>query len=184
MRIRYILLFVLGLSFLISACRPSPSTPFDALFEFPSTLEGADAALKNSVQVLAEEEVAGGLVILYSMPSKEAPSGEAGGNILARTFVTPEGRGWRAQASGSIGYSDSDDFVVAQTVGGNITDLTTAYGISDKGDNVRIEWSDGQIDIVPIADGVFLLSRPDTLAVRLVELLDSSGKVLESTEFD
>lgn len=179
MKFRYMLLFVLGLLFLISACRPGPSTPFDALFEFPSTLEGADAALKNSVQVLAEEEVAGGLVILYSMPSKET-----GGRTLRRTFVTPEGRGWRAQASGSIGYSDSDDFVAAQTVGGNITDLTTAYGISDKGDNVRIEWSDGQIDIVPIVDGVFLLSRPDTLAVRLVELLDSSGKVLESTEFD
>jgi len=179
MKFRYILLFVLGLLFLISACRPSPSTPFDALFEFPSTLEGADVALKNSVQVLAEEEVAGGLVILYSMPSKET-----GGRTLKRTFVTPEGTGWRAQASGSIDYSESDEFVAHQTVGGNITDLTTAYGISDKGDNVRIEWSDGQIDIVPIADGVFLLSRPDTLTVWLVELLDSSGKVLESTKFD
>ncbi len=70
----------------------------------------------------------------------------------------PKGMGWRAQSSGSTSYSKSDDFVASYAVGGNITDLTTAYGISKKGNSVRIEWSDGQIDIVPIEDGAFILS--------------------------
>lgn len=163
----------------LSACRPDHATPFDALTEWPGMLEGADSALLKSVQVLKEEEVAGGLVILYSIPSKE--SGE---HVLASTFVTPEGSGWRAQSSGWEEYSNSDDFVVSGIAGGNITDLTTVSGISNKGETVRIEWSDGQIDLLPVKDGTFLFSRPETLTFRRIELLDSAGEALESTEWD
>jgi hypothetical protein len=179
MRIKYVIqLFILALPIFISACRPYHPTPFDALTEWPGKLDGADSTVLESVQVLKEEEVAGGLVILYSIPSKE--SGEY---VLVSTFVTPEGSGWRAQSSGWKDYSISDDFVASGIAGGNITDLTTMSGISNKGETVRIEWSDGQIDIVPIEAGSFIFSRPETLTFRRVELLDGNGSVLESNEF-
>ena len=171
-------LFVLSLPILISACRPYHATPFDALTEWPGKLEGNDAVQLKSVQVLAEEEVAGGRVILYSFPSEET-----GKNLLVGTFVTPSGNGWRAQSSGGTDYSSSDDFVASGIAGGNITALTTVFGISNKGNNVRIQWSDGQIDTVHIEEGAFILSRPETLAVQRVVLLDTGGEILETREF-
>ena len=179
MRTRYLFpLFTLGLLVLIAACRPYHPTPFDALTEWPGKLEGADLTVLESVQVLKEEEVAGGLVILYSIPAKE--SGE---NILASTFVMPEGSGWQAQSSGWKDYSDADDFVTVYIAGGNITDLTAVSGISSEGEAVRVEWSDGRVDTAPIEGGSFILPRPETLTVRRVELLDGSGSVLVSNEF-
>ena len=180
MRIKYVIqLFVLAAPIFISACRPYQPTPIDALTEWPGKLDGADSALLESVQILKEEEVAGGLVILYSIPAKEP-----GEHVLVSTFVTPEGRGWRAQSSGWKDYSDSDDFVVSGIAGGNITDLTTVSGISNKGEVVRIEWSDGQIDLLPVEEGTFLFSRPETLTFRGIELLDRAGEALESREWD
>ena len=178
MSINYLLqLLALGLLLFVSACRPSPATPFEALTEWPGKLDGADSTVLESVQILKEEEAAGGLVILYSIPSDEP-----GENVLVSTFVTPEGSGWRAQSSGWKGYSSSDDFVVSGIAGGNITNLTTVSGISNKGETVRIEWSDGRIDFLPIESGVFLFSRPETLTYRRIELLDSDGEVMESAE--
>ncbi len=179
MKIRFVIqIFVLGLLFLVSACRPYHATPFAALTEWPGYLENADEILMASVEVIKEESVAGGLVIIYSMPSEET-----GKKVLVRTFVTPEGRGWRPQASSSVEYSNSENFVVHSTNGGNITPVTTVYGLSRKGDTIRIEWGDGQIDIVPIVDGAFVLSRPATLTILKIELLDVNGTVLESKEF-
>jgi hypothetical protein len=171
---RVISLFVIGLPLLISACRPYHATPFDALTEWPGKLENKNVDVLNSVQVLAEQEVAGGLVLLYSVPTEEA-----GQNILASTFVTPDVLGWRSQSTGSTNYSDSDDFAAAYFPGGNVTDLTTAYGISLKGDRVRIRWSDGQTDVLLLENPAFILARPETLTVRSIEILDSEGLVLE-----
>jgi len=197
-----LLTLILSIVLLVTGCsgwgRPFHPTPLDALTEFPGKLTHADRYVEESVEVLQEQEVAGGLVLLYRWQSPK--SQETDTYCLATTFVTPEGKGWRAQASGfhTIRPKElpsswepplfgceiaADTFVAGYTVGGNITSLTTASGLSHRGDAVHIVWSDGQIDVVPLKDGSFLLARPETLEVRRIELLDANGHVLESEEW-
>ncbi len=77
-----------------------------------------------------------------------------------------------------------DIFIAGYTVGGNVTHLTTAYGLSHRGHAVRIVWSDGQIDIAPLKAGSFLLARAETLKVQRIELLDANGSVLKTKGLD
>jgi hypothetical protein len=156
--------------------QPYYATPIEALTEFPGYLTETKTAL---VDVLAQEKVAGGIVLLYKFP---APSHEASGYCIATTFVTQkDGGSWRAQSGSRLGcgvnYLEMGDFVAAYTVGGNVTELTTVYGVG-QGHQVRIEWSDGQESTVFLANGVFLQSRPDTLQVERVELLNEVGEIL------
>ncbi len=180
----------LAISLALSACsrRPYHPTPLDALTELPGYLISTDYYDRNSVQVLQQKAIAGGLVILYRWQTYE--SIKTNTYCLAVTFVTPEGDGWRAQSSGFAGsenhrctISRSDGFVAEYTIGGNITDLTTVFGLSDRGDNVRVEWSDGAVSIVPIQNGTFLESRPEILQVRRIQLLDAQGDVLMSRQW-
>jgi hypothetical protein len=168
--------------------RPFHPTPLDALTESPGYLINPDHYIADSVVALQRQEVAGGLVLLYRWQTRQSQS--AGTYCVAATFVTPAGKGWRAQSSGSLGRAFSsgcqippDTFAAGYTVGANITSLTTAYGLAPRGDAVRIEWSDGQIDVVSPENGSFLLSRPETLAVRRIELLGADGQVLEDEEW-
>lgn len=196
------LILILSIVLFVTSCsgwgRPFHPTPLDALTEFPGQLTHADRYVEESVEVLQEQEVAGGLVLLYRWQSPK--SRETDTYCLATTFVTPEGKGWRAQSSGFHAIRPTelpsswapplfgceipaDTFVAGYTVGGNITSLTTASGLSHRGDAVRIVWSDGQIDVVPLKAGSFLLARPETLKVQRIELLDANGHVLESEEW-
>lgn len=181
---------ILVVLLLTSACRPYHRTSLEALTEFPGYLEKADAFTMSSVQVLQQQKTADGLVLLYRWQTSESVKNKT--FCLATTFVTSEGNGWRAQSSGSVGRSDSGQcsipethgFVAAYTVGGNITDLTTAYGISDRGNAVRIEWSDGLVVTAPLQSSAFLAIRPAILQVRLIGLLDSNGNILETWNGD
>lgn len=170
---------ILLLLLLLSACaRPYHPTAFDALTETPGYLRKDDPLTLNSVELLQQKEIRAGVIILYRW-HKSTP----GTDVLATTFVSREGSGWRAQSSGSIAFSPFDDFVVSYTVGGNITNLTTAYGLASKGSGVRISWSDGLVSLVSLqTNGSFLESRPETLQVRRVELLGESGNVLISRD--
>lgn len=186
-----ILLFTfLSTSLILSACsgRSYHATPLDALTEFPGYLVSTDYYDKDSVRVLQQKTVAGGLVILYRWQTHESVKTKT--YCLAATFVTPAGNGWRAQSSGFIGsenhrcsISDSDGFVAEYTVGGNITDLTTVFGLSNRGSAVRIQWSDGTVSTTTLENGTFLEARPQTLQVRRIQLLDANGNILESKEF-
>lgn len=49
--------------------------------------------------------------------------------------------------------------------GGNVTRLIAAYGLGPRGEAIRIKWSDGQVDLVPLKAGSFLLARPATQSV-------------------
>lgn len=196
------LILILSTVLFVTGCsgwgRPFHPTPLDALTEFPGKLTHSDRYIEESVEVLQEQEVAGGLVLLYRWQS--AKSQETDTYSLATSFVTPEGKGWRAQASGfhTIRSRElpsswepplfgceilADTFVAGYTVGGNITSLTTASGLSHRGDIVGIIWSDGQIDVMPLKAGSFLLARPETLKVQRIELVDANGRVLESEEW-
>jgi len=170
----FVIIFVLSL--LISGCDRDHPTPIEALTEFPGLVEGMDL---QDLEVYQQFDISGGTVILYSVPDED--SGE---RTLAGTFVTPEDNGWRAQSSGWTGYSESDAFVVSGIAGGNVTDLTTVFGLSNKGKSVRIEWSDGQIDLVPVVDGSFVFSRPETVTFKQVELIGENGAVLDSKVYD
>jgi len=169
-----------ALLWLATACggwlRPFHPTPLDALTEFPGYLSRADL---GSVQVLQEREVAGGVVMLYRHTDRGGRLGGEG--RLSVTFVTPAGGGWRAQSSGSCGVSAADDWVACCAVGENVTDLTSAYGWGRRGSAVHVEWSDGQTDEVSLDEsGTFLVSRPQTVPVRRIELLDENGEAIES----
>jgi hypothetical protein len=165
----------------LSACRPYHRTPLDALTEWPGYL--ANSGL-NLVQVLRQEQVAGGIVLLYLYPMPESELGK-GMHCVATTFVTSERNGsWRAQSASQLGcaeqYPAVSRFEATYTVGGNITDLTTAYGLSPDGSQVRIEWSDGLLSTATLQNRVFLASRPQTLKVRRIELLGADGSVLDT----
>lgn len=185
----------LTLSFLIgcTALRPFHPSPLEALTESPGELIHSDFYLSDSVAVLQSYEVAGGQVLLYRWQNQASQAAHT--YCLAATLVAPEGSGWRAQSTGFVSNEYPrrpplfgceiavDDFLPSYFVGGNITPLTTAYGLSSAGVSVRITWSDGQIDEAPIKNGSFLLARPATLQVLRVELLDSQGQVLESEDW-
>lgn len=177
---------VLIIWLVVSACsweRAYHATPLEALTEFPGYLTKENL---GSALILQEEAVAGGLVLLYLYPSDEAgPTSSA--NCLATTFVTQERNGgWRPQSAGRIGCGKEvfaeGGFTATYTVGGNITELTTAYGLSEQGHQVNIEWSDGTATVVPVIDGAFLRSRPETLQVQRMELLDRDGAILETIQ--
>lgn len=154
--------------------KPFHPTPLDALTEFPGYLSQADL---GSARVLQQIEVAGGIVLLYRHLDRQDRF--EGAEQLSVTFVTPEGKGWRAQASGGCGIPSFGGFVACYAVGGNITPLTSAYGLSEEGSRIRIHWADGETHEVGLADnGSFLLSRPATVQVARIELLDETGQVL------
>jgi hypothetical protein len=168
----------LGLLLLLVACGPRHETPFDALSEFPGQLEGLDQTDMKSVTVHAEEPIAGGVVVIYSLPGPNANE-----RSLARTFVTQEQRGWQPQASGWLDYDPSEETVLAFSVGGNVTPLTTAYGLAGEGETAQISWSDGVVDTVPIVDGAFVLSRQETLTVEQIQIISRDGTLLNSRDF-
>ncbi len=188
--LRVLLFAFLSMSLILSACsgRPYHATPLDALTEFPGYLISPDYYIKDSVRVLQQKAVAGGVVILYRWQTHESVKTKT--YCLAATFVTSEGNGWRAQSSGFAGsenkrcsISEANGFIAEYTVGGNITELTTVFGLNDRGDHVRVEWSDGTVSSVPIQNGAFLESRAKTLQVRRVQVLDAHGNILVSKEW-
>ncbi len=179
--VQVVFLLILGL--IISACLEQyHATSQDALIELPEYLAKANAVSKDSIKILRQEEVAGGLVILYRWQKPEWIKSRTYG--LARAFVAPDGRGWRTQASSYITFSDDDNFVAAYTTGNSITPLTTAYGLSDKGDKTRVTWSDGQISTASLQGNAFVKSRPENIQVRSIEVLNASGQVLEKKVFE
>lgn len=187
---RHIHLFVF-VCLLVAACsRPFHATPADALTEFPGMLAGS---LNNhsSLHILQHQDVAKGMVLLYRWQRTDRSSTNT--FCVAATFVTPEGRGWRAQSSSYFGeepsgrarctFTTRSGFEVSYLPSGNITDLTAAYGLSNRGSHVRITWSDGVVSQVPLQNRSFLAARPEKLQVERVELLDTDDTVLETEEF-
>jgi hypothetical protein len=153
-------------------------TPLDALTEFPGYISKADL---GSMRLLQQIEVAGGIVILYRHLDRQDRF--EGVEQLFVTFVTPEGAGWQAQASGGCGIPASGGFVACYAVGGNVTPLTSAYGLSREGSRARIYWADDETHETGLADnGSFLLSRPASVQVERIEVLDENGQVLAIQE--
>jgi hypothetical protein len=161
--------------------RPYHPTAVAALQEFPGYLAGLE---RGAYQVLRTEHVTGGQVLLYRWRAADDASGDTW--HLARTYVTPVQhglrRGWRAQASGATTFHAADTFVAAYAVGGNVRPLSSAFGLAQEGRHVRVQWADGRTDDLAIEDGNFLLSRPETVQVTRIELLDAEQDVLRAKD--
>lgn len=171
---RFILLFISTLLILSSCQTTYHATPHEALTDFPGYLT------KDSLPTTAfqQEMVAGGLVLLY----RYQPDPTINEVCLASTFVTHGWHGWQAQSSNQLACASNlfDKFRAGYAVGGNVTELTTAYGISTQGNQVRIQWSDGTESIVPVENNYFLKSRPSYLHVTQIELIDDESTILEA----
>lgn len=177
-----VVFLTLGLcvSLFIIGCRPYHQTYIDALTEFPGYLNSAN---QSSFQLLRQEEVAGGIVLLYAYESSDPR--RVGQTCIGTTFVTQERRGgWRSQAASNLGcqidFLMTKEFVAGYTVGGNKTDLAIAYGLAPQGKEVRIYWTDGAIIVIPIQSGTFIASRAEITHVTRIELLDKWGNTLQT----
>lgn len=169
-------------------CRAQP-TKLAALRDFPGKLGSLSEKDIQTVQVLQQTMVADGVSILYYWKQ----SGEITSN-LAVTFLTPYCNGWRAQSTGFIEndkvlylsdvISEDTPFTPAYYTGGNVRPLTTFYGISGKGAQVRVIWSDDLISYVAIQKGSFLQVRMTNVQVRQVDLLDREGNIIASENLE
>ncbi len=185
--VKRLILLMLTIWLVVRACSwggAYHATPLEALTEFPGYLTKESL---GSASILQEEVVADGLVLLYLYPS-DGVGPMSSVNCLATTFVIQERNGsWRPQSAGRACAEEiftEDIFTAFYTVGGNVTELTTAYGRSTQGEQVHIEWSDGMISVIPVVNDTFLNSRPEILQVRQVSLLNSDGMLLERIQLD
>jgi hypothetical protein len=177
------MLLVLASCSLYPSCSPYDKTigrsdPFDAAVVSELNCNGGQEPRISSARLILEEKIVGGVVLLYVYPT-DSP----GEHILTQAFVTQEkGTGptlWFPATISCGVYTETQVFFPTYTVGGS-NGPSTAFGISKKGNEVRIEWSDGQVDVIPVENGAFLQSRQETVWVQRVELLDAEGDVLES----
>lgn len=165
---------------LIAGCRRQRThpTPAEALTEFPGYLNERN---RDSYQLLAQREHPMGLVLLYAFGGT-GPD-EEGQMCVGTTFVSEQDGGrWRTQSSGRLGchadFLQPETITLGLTAGGNITGLTTVYGLAPEGATVRVRWSDGQVSSADIDEGYVLLSRPETVQPEQVEILDADGEVI------
>ena len=174
---------LLTLALLLTSCGTPFLTPRDALHDDygAGILYNPIVYVAGSEEVLQEQAVAGGQVLLYRWT---APQSKAGEYCVGVTFVTPvqtlRGQSWRAQASNWLNklgecYTTFNEFIAEYTP---YIGQTTAFGVSGAGKHVRISWSDGQVNVVELQDGTFLLARPEDLQVTQFELLDANNNVL------
>lgn len=163
-------------------------TPVEALTAFPGYLEGEIPA---SFQLLARRTIPRGEVLLYAFGGTRPDV--AGKTCVATTFVSKERDGWRAQWSSSLGcrndFPQPDEVVLGCTIGGNITDLATVFGMAPGGAQVRVHWPDwrwpdGLVGFGAIEDGYVLLPHGEPVRPELIEILDEEGRVIHTERFD
>jgi hypothetical protein len=174
-KILLLLFFMLTIS-----CQPYQETIVNALTAFPGYLNDAN---KHSYQLLAETSIGDGKVILYAYQS--TIPGSEGDTCIATTFVTQkESRGWRSHSASQLGcrsdFLQTTEFAATATVGGNITELAVAYGVSSSEGDVRVSWNDGGQEMTPVENNVFIVVRPSSVLATKIELLDSNGTVLQT----
>lgn len=165
--------------FSLSSCTSSghPDS-LSALTEFPGFVGQAPL---EEVVILQEEFVPNGVVLLYRYPHLIPNTPE---DCVAVTFVSQAADGlWHAQSAARLGCNAPSEILVtfsaAYTIGGNIQELSTAYGVSPVGQAVKISWQDGQTTTVTLTNHSFVSSRPGVIPVQKIELLDEQGVVLE-----
>jgi hypothetical protein len=182
--------FILLALVFAAGCRQPPTfpTPVEALTAFPGYLDGEIPA---SFQLLAQRTIPEGEVLLYAFGGSRPDV--AGRTCVATTFVSKERNGWRAQSSSSLGcrndFPQPEEVVLGYTIGGNITDLATVFGMAQGGAQVRVHWPDwrspdGLVGVGAVEDGYVLLPHGESVRPELIEILDEEGRVIHTERFD
>lgn len=111
-------------------------------------------------------------------------------DCLAVTFIAPKSVGWQLQGSRFIcdyyDYSDNDRFIAhygtEKTVpqnGEKLYEVGYAFGLGeDEATAVRVEWADGQSDVVNLEQPWFFVVRDEPIHVRQISWLDENGQVI------
>ena len=186
---------------------PPPQSPLDAGREWfvPKNRSGIpDRTIDDGARILASTEIAAGeRIILYAWrPSETTPPTAL--NIVplgiqykgVQTLPWHPRRGWHP--SGTAGRpatipSGADFYAGSLPAGftGFGKPIATAWGISARGNQVQITWSDGAVTTAPLVDTAFLQTRPDPnypqqlaqrLSVLRITILDEQGVPLAQQE--
>lgn len=195
-----LLLLAGGIAISLVAGRRSPSTPIDAGREWfvPQDSAGKpDRRIPDGARILAQQDVAPGKrIILYAWRFTDttpptalmvAPLGIQ--ETYSRTFPWEPRVGWHpAGVAGRWATLPvGDEFYVGSLPAGfnGLSEpVATVWGLSRRGVQVRVTWSDGLVTLAPLQQVAFLQTRPDPnypqqldqrLSVRTVELLDDTG---------
>lgn len=171
-------LSAIGLFCLMGCTSAGHPNSLMALTEFPGFVGQAPL---DDVTILQEQFVPNGVVLLYRYPHLIPNTPE---DCVAVTFVSQTADGlWQSQSAARLGCDVPSEilstFQAAYTIGGNIQELSTAYGVSPVGQAVKISWQDGQMTTVTLTNHSFVSSRPGVIPVQKIELLDEQGVVLE-----
>ena len=163
---------------LFTACQSQEPAPPPTLEAAASTVSQLENIALNDIDVLQQRAYGSGRVLLYSW------SNSGGATCLATTYLTPLNNEWEAHDTLTTGCFNEDEFTAAYT-GNSLVDApfgppryTTVYGLSPAGRAVRIVWSDGQVNHVPLQNSSFLEMRSGRWHVERIELLDANNDLL------
>ncbi len=159
----------------------------------------------DRARILAQQEVAPGkMLLLYAWPpSTDMPTDHLSvipigvQETTIRAFPWQPRLGWHfaGVAGRPATLPRGDDFYAgALPAGFSGVDepVSTAWGLSKRGAQVRITWSDGVVTLAPLQQETYLVTRPDPnyrtnpalrLHVRKTELLDTDDKILAYHDF-
>lgn len=172
---------ILGLSVERWPPLPIHATPEEAQLEACLNAVRPDTA---SAETLQQEEAAGGIVAVRRWkPHYYDAAGPA--NYYSANLVVRHRFGWRVEcrASTTLGRVESG-FAAGRMKGDSVAPVSYAYGVSDRGSGVRVEWEDGRVDSEGLhPNGSFLVVRDAVVRLHQVELLDADDSVLETVRW-
>lgn len=182
MSIKRLLTYVHLLSLLtLAGCQAMPATPEEALNHLPEYVPTPVGFRPETASIASTVDAAGGKVIVYQWTMDDH-----GQTVchLAAAYVTPDGLGWKPQSTQSLdqaldGRCQGESLLVGTLTGSEASALTAVFGKSASGVAVRLTWPDGQAQVVPITNGVFVQARPEEFSTCDLELLDEFGNVIE-----
>lgn len=182
MSIKRLLTYVHLLSLLaLAGCQAMPATPEEALNRLPEYVPTPVGFRPETASIASTVDAAGGKVIVYQWTMDDH-----GHSVchLAAAYVTPDGLGWKPQSTQSLdqpldGRCQGKSLLVGTLTGSEASALTAVFGKSASGVAVRLTWPDGQAQVVPITNGVFVQARPEVFSTCDLELLDEFGNVIE-----
>jgi len=183
---------ILPLLLLTRCLRTFNAVPQDALIEDLGPLPASDPAVQTTLSILQEQPISDGVLLFYRWQNQQT---QGTNNWCAAITFTEQmsllrGRGWVARSTLFLNPFSSDhqaqctiapdQFITGHIIQGETSEVTAAFGLAPYGAQVRVEWNDGQIDLLPLTSDSFLVTRDVPVAVRRIDLLDENDQVLAS----
>lgn len=170
---------LMGLMLFLAACNGAqaaePPPTLQAAVEGSEFLTNMDP---NDIEVLQEQAVGGGRLMLYRWLN------EADETCVATTYLTTINRVWQTHDTITATCRPAGDFMAAHSGNSHIDApfgpprQTVVFGTSEIGRAVRVVWVDGQVSHIPLENGAFLDARSGRWGVERVELLDAQNNII------